>query len=613
MVEFFQMRRRTNILRLGKLARWSGLLIAVMGLLACGGSSSAPNGDNSEAEFGELALSITDAEGDFLRYEVVLKSIVLERVDGTQVRTVPRSSVIDFVEYVDLAELFYVGQVPAGRYRKVYVTLDFSAAEVVVQDELGEANTALVQDHEGNKVDELQVQLRLGPRHLLHVRPGVPAALSMDFDLQSSNEILSTDPAVVQVDPVWLADAALDHEKEHRVRGVLKSVDLTQQSFTLRVRPPRYRGNDWGRFKVAVDENTKLEISAQHYVGAEGLVALAALSEDSPMVVLGKIQQGDSPLFLAQQIVAGTSVAWHGADFLQGVVISRSENMLAVQGWYRHWQSERRSSLQKYVVEFSENTTVSQLLSPDLDWTANDISVGQRILVLGEPGDKILDASAGHIRLQTSQIQGSVLSVTPLTLDLQLINGRRPGNFDFSGTGTSPEHDADPQLYQVNSQTLDLGDLDIGEPIQLRGFVSPFASAPEDFIAQTSIERNRQGRGVNLFIAWREGTDNPFVSVGANGWVINSSEGNYKVNRGIGQISLDFFANSASLIAADNALFVIKQHSGEAVTFRDFSEFDRNVHEQLAAGKLVKNISAHGYVQPGGSEMGVRRLLIKLK
>ena len=68
-------------------------------------------------------------------------------------------------------------------------------------------------------------------------------------------------------------------------------------------------------------------------------------------------------------------------------------------------------------------------------------------------------------------------------------------------------------------------------------------------------------------------------------------------------------ATAVKLISPQNLTYPGHQES----TFRDFSEFDRNVHEQLAAGKLVKNISAHGYVQPGGSEMGVRRLLIKLK
>ena len=58
------------------------------------------------------------------------------------------------------------------------------------------------------------------------ISQGVPAAVSVDFDLAMSNSVdLDVDPPVVTVEPFLVALPELETDRAHRLRGALASVD----------------------------------------------------------------------------------------------------------------------------------------------------------------------------------------------------------------------------------------------------------------------------------------------------------------------------------------------------------------------------------------------------
>ncbi len=140
-----------------------------------------------------------------------------------------------------------------------------------------------------------------------------------------------------------------------------------------------------------------------------------------------------------------------------------------------------------------------------------------------------LDATAGRVRLQPTQLHGAVKTVVPGTLTLQLRAIDRLGiaMFDFAGTGAATTSDADPNNYEVQTGNLSLANLAAGEAANVIGFVTPFGSAPPDFVGATVVDH--RDLPSTLGIGWgAAGTTAPFVSMSATGLVIDIT------NKGIG-------------------------------------------------------------------------------
>jgi len=93
--------------------------------------------------------------------------------------------------------------------------------------------------------------------------------------------------------------------------------------------------------------------------------------------------------------------------------------------------------------------------------------------------------------MRYTHVAGSVVSVSPLALNLQNIDRRRIALFNFNGTGSDTSNDADAANYEVDSGSLDLSTLEMGAPLIVRGHARPFASAPEDFTAQTLLDASK--------------------------------------------------------------------------------------------------------------------------
>ncbi|MEE9254396.1 MAG: DUF4382 domain-containing protein [Pseudomonadales bacterium] len=408
-----------------------------------GGASTAALGFGGDS--GEVTIALTDAEGDFAAYTVDVTALRLQRGNGDVVETLPLRTRVNFAELVELSEFLTVATIPAGLYESLVVSLDFTNAEIVIQDgpDLIEVDTVV--DADGNDIGAMDVTVQLGERDVISIVPGVPAHVTLDFDLNASNEIVSITPeVVVMVEPTLVALPELERDREHRVRGLLADVNSAASTVTLIVRPFRHRTGAFGRFTFGTDAETRFDINEETFVGSEGVEVLAShVGENLPVVAHGMVMNGR---LIADVVLAGSSLPSFDADFVEGVVSQRNADTLFVRG----------AILQPSDGTATFRTTVEVLLGGATEvharfvdsglLTKDSISIGQRVTVIGVLVGDVLDATSGKAIMHINQLTGGVVQADPLALDLTWLNGLRPDAFDFTGTGMPgvASSDADP-------------------------------------------------------------------------------------------------------------------------------------------------------------------------
>jgi hypothetical protein len=454
---------------------WLVVLAAIFIVTGCGGGGG---GSDSGSGSGEVVISLTDAEGDFATYTVDVLSIKLTRADGTEVETLPLATRVDFAEYTDVSEFLTAATVPNGRYVKGSMLLDYSNADIRVEDASGDAQpaTAIV-DINGDPVGTLEVNVILEGRNVLPVAPGIPKNLLLDFDLEQSNSVVFTGSDVtVTVAPVLIAEVDPQAPKEHRLRGPLQSVNVAENRFHLFVRPffhPIRSGpRRFGSLAVHTGDDTFYEIDGISYQGAPGLVVLDTLPE----------------------FAAGSSVPGGAMDVVRGSVVERTDNdTIIVKGATLIRQNGVVVFNDLVTVQLDASTTVTRQLST-ATFGIDDISVGQRIVVFGTiTNDAVSDlqfsAANGYARMRLSTLRGSVAALPDnqswLALNLASINNRSIDLYNFTGTGVDTAGDADADFYEIDSGTLSLAGIGIADGLAVAGFPTAFGGAPPDFTAQT--------------------------------------------------------------------------------------------------------------------------------
>ena len=136
------------------------------------------------------------------------------------------------------------------------------------------------------------------------------------------------------------------------------------------------------------------------------------------------------------------------------------------------------------------------------------------------------DASmvATRLRMRMNQLTAEVVQTSPLAVDLFSMNSRRARIYDFSGTGTMPEMDADPDHYEIDTGLLSLAGIADGDLVRVRGLVSPFGTAPADYVGRTVIDVQTDFRAALLRLGWHEGASQPFSVVDPEGLEIDLAE-----------------------------------------------------------------------------------------
>lgn len=595
-----------------------GLMLVVLLLLTgCGGGGDSTT-DTTDKSSGEVVIGLTDAAGDFLTYKVDVKSLKLTHKNGTVVETLPNQTSVDFAQYVEVTEFLTTATVPSGVYTSVSMLLDYSNSQIMVEDENGDAKEAIAVNDVGNTLQELTVEVELMDSDIFIIRPGVPAHITLDFDLAASNEVdLMPTPAIVTVDPLLLADTLLEDPKSHRLRGLLKNVDTNADVFTVNIRPFHRRIGNYGTVRVHTLSDTAYEIDGINHEGEAGLAQLALMPTTTAIVALGELNR-ITRHFEAIQVYAGTSVPWGDKDVITGHVVARSGDLLTVRGATIVRSNNSVIFNDEISITVTDDTNVTRQGGSDEPLDNGDISVGQRITASGVLSDPAaakleLDASVGHVRLLYTNLNGTVVQASPLVIGLQSIGRRRVTLFDFTGTGNM--EDADPANYEIDTAGLTLSEIQIDDPVKIRGFVNAFGEAPPDFKAKTIV--GVSDLVAHLLIHWDEGSTAPFSSSSTEAITVNLGSGTlgklHHVFRAGIAIDLTSLGTDPTLQPDSDTrgLFAIAQNHRIQV-FTDFANFEASLADRLDGVNVLDRIHGHGSFDDALATLTARRIAVRL-
>ncbi len=610
-----------------KLVGWTTMLFAAVVLAACGGGAGTtanqntgtaecdPNNPDTFAECGTVLVALTDADGDFVNYTVDVLSLTLETANGRVVETMPRKTRINFTDYVDLTELVTVATIPPAVYVSGTISLDYSNAEIFVEDSSVEddpmrgSKAAVVKDINGNILTQTELKIRLSNRDQLIVTRGRPALLQLDFDLDASHTVdIVPTPADAISEQFILAEVVPVDEKEIRVRGPLAGVSIDEMTYTVALRPFHDRIGDFGRVRVHVTDETEFEVDEVMYFGVDGLRALGDAGTGTPTVAKGTLNVADRE-FTADIVLAGSSVPGIDRDAVIGNVIARNGNFLTIRG-ATIVPSDRPTHFHNdVVVEVGPETKVFKDGHRASDLSIDAISIGQRVTIRGNQpmpttdalAPQILfDATQGSVRMHVTHLSGIVNSVMTGQTDITLhsIDRRRVQIFDFSGTGKSEGEDADPDNYEISTGNLTLADFSTGKPIVARGFPTAFGWAPPDFTGRTVIDYT-DVRSV-LGVGWGvEGTAEPFRSVGPDGLVLFNKnpdiDQRHYIKQGPVLIDLTALDSNTTILPRETGRLAFYIKSADSIRmYSHFEDFADDLATSLTAGDKARSMHARG-------------------
>jgi hypothetical protein len=603
--------------------RRRALLAAALGsallLGACGGGGSDDSSSPPvSADEGQVMIGLTDADGDFIRYAVTVESITLERQDGNVVETLPASVTTDLAQFVDITELFSSATVPQGTYTAAHLRIDYTDADIAVERD-GETVEAVAVDANGDPLTTVDVDVTLDNTSRLVVRPGTPALLSIDFDLAASNSVdLTTTPVTVTAEPFLFASVNPADGKILHVAGQLNSADSSASTYSVDLRPFHRHDGHFGTVNVHVTDDTTYEIDGVEYTGADGLDALAAMPESTPTLAEVTVNAGDQSLD-ATTVLAGTSVPGADLDAVEGLVTSRDGDVIHVRGATLMRTSGDVSFADDVQVTLNSDVVVRQQGNPDAQLDATAISVGQHIIAGGELSAESAESTmaASNVRLMETSVSGTASTVESgaLVVGLDAVEARSIESFDYTGTGTSPETDADPANYEIDTGSLTLEGIEAGTPVRVFGFVAPFGAAPPDFFARTVA--NVTDASWRLDASWPDGSGAAFASLEAGSIVLDLSDpaltGVHTLRRGgVFTDLMDLPASPAIVPSADGrGIYGIFQN-GEVRVFLDFNRFVTALTNHLDGNTLVGRVHVVGDYDEGANTFAADRMAVIL-
>ncbi len=585
------------------------------------GSGGEGTGSTASATQGQVLVSVTDAQGDFLSYAVDVQSLTLTRRDGAVVETLPLSTRIDFSEYVELTEFLTAATVPNGVYTSAKMRLNYASADIQVEDAAGNAvqvPASNIKEANGNPVTTLDLDVKFDDRKALVVAPGIPAHLTLDFNLSATHEVdFSSNPPTVTVEPVLIADVEPERSKPHRVRGPMKSVDVVRSSYNIFIRPVHRLYGEHGAFTVQTDANTMFEIDGIGSQGTIGLTQLSGKLSGTATLAVGEWHRNPRR-FLAQEVLAGSSLPWGTADVVTGHVIARAGDELTVLGATLIRQDGTFIFRDRVKVLVASTTQVKKQAAPGIALDKGDISVGQRVLAFGrlEAGEQLLHAENGLVRLLVTSVSGPINAVGAGSLEMtvQRIDRRRVGLFNFAGTGTAPANDADPAHYEVATGGLSLSGITVGTPTRVLGFITRFGIAPPDFTARTVV--NLSAKPGTMLVNWQPKTAALFTTSSSAGLVLNLVGTGKWHHVFRGPVATDLLTlGTAPTVAPEDpthGLYAIA-NGGRVEVFTDFERYRLALDDHLVRGDKAHDFGAHGTFADATATMTADQILTILR
>ena len=572
-------------------------LLAAFMLVGCGGGGQPDGGSGgSNQTKGDVIIGLTDAAGDFATYTVDVLSLTLTRQDGAIVETLPLKARVDFAQYVEVTEFLTAASVPIGTYTHATLTLDYRNADIQYDN-----GTSLVtvspRDKDGNILTTLEINVELPNVNRIVVWPGIPAHVTLDFDLKASNTVDAV-AETVTVSPLLLAEVNPKDPKIHRVRGPLQDVNLDNNSFRVIIRPFGLLNGDFGRLTVLTDNNTEFEINGQTFMGNDGLLELNTFPFATAIVVRGDLITGTRQ-FMATEVYAGSSVAFGDKDVVYGSVVARNGDVITVRGASLIRADGTLIFRDNVNVTIGDNTILTRQLSGGIIPNKDDISVGQQVTVLGTLGADInsptMDATEGLLRMCLSSLAATVNSINgnQLNVNIQYINGRHINLYNFSGTGGA-NPDSNPVAYRVHTGSLDLSGLNNGSAVRVRGFAVPFGQAvSDDFTAQTVI--NLDNVPSTLLTNWFPASVNPFTTTTDTALVLNMNGTgvlHHIFQYGI-VTDLKTLGSPTTLTENGRGLYAVFQN-GRVVLYTEFGKFVAALNNKLGTLESMDFIASRG-------------------
>lgn len=622
---------------------WTSTLLILFAftMAACSGSAGTtteippiaqaqcdPADPSTADQCGTVLIGMTNADGDFLSYGVDVVSLELETASGAIVEVLPNRTRIDFAEYVDLTEFVSAAFVPPASYVAGTIRLDYSNAEIFVEAD-GAAKEAIVVDEDGNALQETSLRVQLADRNHLVMTKGRAALLTLDFDLDASHTVdIAPTPAIAISEPFIVSEVYPVDSKDIRVRGRLIEANAEEMYYAVALRPFYDTSGDFGRIKVNVTERTDFEVNEQAFLGAEGLRALNDAGSGTLTVAQGTLDVAERE-FTAHIVLAGSSVPGSGNDAVKGNVISRLGNDLIVRGGTVILSDGGQALFRDDVtVTVGPDTVVYKSYKSDrppgmpieqLDISA--ISTGQAVTIRGVVTDNDelgvhIDATQGTVAMHITHLSGIVNMVMTGQTDIKLhaIDRRRVSAFDFTGTGVSPDTDADPDNYEVSTGVLSMSSLATGRPVVVYGFPNEFGAAPPDFEGRTVIDYAdiRSALGVGWGAA---GTTAPFLMMDNSGLLLDNGNADIDQRHYIkqGPVLIDLTSlDSDTLIApreTGRKLFTVKTRDSLQL-YASFEDFVQALTLELDGVNKARSMYARGHYNADTNEFRAYRIFV---
>jgi hypothetical protein len=297
-------------------------------------------------------------------------------------------------------------------------------------------------------------------------------------------------------------------------------------------------------------------------------------------------------------------------------VISRNSNTLEVKGATLMRAGGSVVFNNTLIVQVGISTVVRRQLSFE-EYDYNDISVGQRVTVFGTLNidETELDATEGYARMHLTTLRGSAIDagLPWFVIDLSAIDARRVSIFDFTGTGISPENDANPANYEIDVGALDISSILPGTPVKVRGFVNTFGQAPEDFDAWTVIDVSSVRAA--LVVNWSPPSSAAFESISSDNLTLNLEGVGlfHHMSRAGVVIDLTELLDSPKIQPREEGegLFVISQDGTHEVHF-SFENFVIDLEDRLANNGTVKRIEAMGHFDDSTSTLTAGHIAVRM-
>jgi hypothetical protein len=620
--------------------------VALLIMAACSGSAV-------------VTLTATRSSDPFIVYQVGLASVQLTKSGGKSgLAILPAETTVDFTKLFDLTEVLGAPGVPKGTYTSAFITLDYSAAQIIYDDGSLDGVALAPVDAKGNPLTMISVSVTLDPSDPLRSAAKQVGLVALNFNLAASNAV-NLSARTVTVTPLISASTLPLDTKQVRIRGPLMSTNAA--FFTTGVTP--FDGTTAGLGSLSIDPSTTTayDINGFVAVGAAGQVQLEAVPASSLVQTFGTLTvttpttttpttpttptpttptpttptpttptpttpttptpttpttntniysssttATSSVSFAATQVLVDTSVQelGGGGDQISGIVSARSGNTVGV---------EDATLIQSGgTVTFVPGTTIVNLGPSTLitffgqsvaeAFSPQQISVGSSIEAFGtesqttaSTGGVLLDASAGRVRIDPTTAEGLVTAQGNAELTLNLTSLGGRLISAFDFTGSG---NVAANQYAVSAPSLSLANVSVGAPVVVTGFTSAFGTASPNFTASTLLDPTTID--AELVVDWSGGNAAPFTTFDSTAIAVNvNSSFGARHQIQIGSQLVNIAGLSPALTISPTSASAMEFSIGHSVAFTiesfdTYGAFITQLQSELNGSTLATGMTAVG-------------------